>query len=315
MALKIFTTPAPAGREQEFEGLSWPDAADQLRALELAAAVDLPVVAHAEHPDILARGAREAAKLDRASVQTHGAARPAAAEALAVAQLLTMNITAQARLHIAHVTSRATLDVLERFEGSSGFSAETCPQYLRHTEDDVARAGVFGKVNPPIRTAADRDALWEALADGTLTHVTTDHASFSLAEKAAHAGNFLTAPPGHPGTEVLLPTMLDGVADKRLTLPQVARLLSTAAAGRFDLPGRGVVREGARADLALVDLNGETRPSPEGLLTSARDVARLVHGSMYRGRVAATFLAGVPVWDGSEIRTAPGTGQFTRPGR
>ena len=315
VALKIFTIPAPTGREHEFEGLAWPNAADQLTALRLAAACGLPVVVHAEHPEILARAEVAAAGLDPAAASTHEAARPALAEALAVAQLLAMNVEAGAKLHIAHVTSVATLDVLRRFAGSSDFSAETCPQYLRHTSDDVARVGVYGKVNPPIRTAADREALWEALTDGTLAHVTTDHTSFSAAEKAAHEGNFLTAPPGHPGTELLLPTLLDGVVEGRLTLPRVAELVSTAAARRFELSDRGLIAEGTRADLALVDLAGETRPTTASLLTAARDVARLAHGGRYRGKVAATFLAGRPIWDGTSITVAPGTGAFVRPGR
>jgi len=315
VALKIFTIPPPPGREREFEGLAWPDAADQLRILTLAARYGLPVVVHAEHPEILARAGAEAAGLDPADAATHAAARPPLAEALAVAQLLLLNLQAQAKLHIAHVTSATTLEVLRRFAGSSDFSAETCPQYLRHTQEDVARVGVCGKVNPPIRTASDREALWEALEDGTLTHVTTDHTSFSVKEKAAHEGNFPTAPPGHPGTELLLPTLLDGVARGRLTLPRVAQLLAGAPARRFSLPHRGVVARGARADLALVDLHGETRPSAETLLTAARGVARLSYGERYQGRVAATLLAGRPVWDGTRITAPPGTGCFTRPFR
>ena len=315
VALKIFTTPAPAGREREFEGLAWPHASDQLHILNLAAECRLPVVVHAEHPELLARAEARAARLDPADVASHAAARPVLAEALAVAQLLTLNVRAQAKLHIAHVTSAATLEVLGRFAGTSDFSAETCPHYLRHTEEDVARVGVYGKVNPPLRAAADREALWNALDDGTLAHVTTDHAGFSAAEKAAHEGNFLTAPPGHPGTELLLPTLLDGVADGRLTLPRAADLLSGAAARRFDLPDRGVITEGARADLAVVDLAGETVPTPTALLTAAREVARLAHGQRYRGRIAATFLAGRPVFDGTEITAQPGAGCFTRPHR
>lgn len=313
VALKVFTIPPPPGREREFQGLAWPDAADQLVILSLAAACGLPVVAHAEHPEILARAATLAAHLDPADAATHAAARPPLAEALAVAQLLTLNTQARAKLHIAHVTSSATLDVLRRFAGSSDFSAETCPQYLRHTQEDVARVGVFGKVNPPIRTAEDREALWEALGDGTLTHVTTDHTSFTVQEKAAHEGDFPTAPPGHPGTEVLLPSLLDGVAQGRLSLPAVAQLLAGAPARRFSLPDRGVIAEGARADLALVDLQGETRPSAKTLLTAARGVARLSHGERYRGRVASTLLAGRRIWDGTRITALPGTGSFTRP--
>ena len=315
VALKIFTIPSPPGREREFEGLAWPDAADQLRALELAARYGLPVVAHAEHPEILARGALQAAQLDPGDAATHTTARPAVAESLAVAQLLTLNVEAQAALHIAHVTCAATLEVLRRFAGSSDFSAETCPQYLSHTEEDVARVGVYGKVNPPIRTAADREALWDALRDGTLAHVTTDHTSFTVAEKAAHEGNFLTAPPGHPGTEVLLPTLLDGAGVGRLTLGRIVDLVATNPARRFGLADRGVIREGYRADLALMDLEGETHPTAATLLTRARDVARLVHGKRYRGRVAATFVAGGPVWDGTAIVATPGNGSFVGPHR
>ncbi|NNF39029.1 MAG: dihydroorotase family protein [Gemmatimonadetes bacterium] len=315
VALKVFTIPAPVGREHEFEGLAWPHLTDQLQALKLAAEVGLPVVVHAEHPEVLARSASRAARLDPALATTHEVARPALAESLAVAQLLTLNMEARAQLHIAHVTSIATLNVLRRFAGSSDFTAETCPQYLRHTIDDVARVGVWGKVNPPIRAAADRDALWEAVADGTLAHVTTDHTSFAPAEKAAHEGDFLNAPPGHPGTELLLPTLLDGVADGRLSLDQVAQRTAAAAARRFGLPDRGALVEGARADLALVDLDASTTPTEQNLRTAARHVARLSYGQRYRGRVATTFLAGRPVFDGADVAATPGTGRFVRPAR
>ena len=314
IALKIFTTRAPAGREHEFEGLAWPDPEDQARALELAARVGLPMVVHAEDAAILEQSEAAAGTLDPSDAYTHEAARPARAEAVAVARLLEMNVEAGAKLHIAHVTSIEALDVLRRFAGTSDFSAETCPHYLRHTVDDVGAIGVCGKVNPPIRTASDRDALWEAVADGTLDHVTTDHAGFSAPEKAAYEGDFLRAPPGHPGTELLLPTLLDGAAEGRVPLTRVAEVLSTSAARRFDLPDRGVIARGRRADLTLVDLAGETRPTEDGLRTAARHVARLAWDQVYRGRVAGTLLAGRPVFDGTEVTASPGTGRFVRPG-
>jgi dihydroorotase-like cyclic amidohydrolase len=110
IAFKIFTTPAPPGREVEFAGLAWPNEADQFLALQLIARTGLPVVVHAESAEILAA----APQLDPTDGRSHGLARPPLAEALAVAKLLTMNITAQAKLHIAHVTSAATIDILRR---------------------------------------------------------------------------------------------------------------------------------------------------------------------------------------------------------
>ncbi len=307
IAFKIFTTPAPPGREVEFAGLAWPNESDQFRALQLIARTGLPVVVHAESAEILAA----APQLDPTDARSHGLSRPPLAEALAVAKLLTMNITARAKLHIAHVTSAATIDILRRFSGTSDFTAETCPHYLRYTEDDVARVGVAAKINPPIRHAVDRAALWQAIADGIITHVTTDHAGFSAAEKAAHADNFLTAPPGHPGTECMLPAMLDAVAQGKVTLAQVMQVLGLNAATRFGLSDRGALVAGRKADLIMVDMNAQTRVTDNSLITAAAPIARLSHGEVFRGRLDRTLLAGRTVWDGTPTGLA--TGRFVTP--
>jgi ABC-type multidrug transport system fused ATPase/permease subunit len=171
------------------------------------------------------------------------------------------------------------VDVLRRFRGSSDFTAETCPHYLSFTEDDVARAGVCARINPPVRHEADRAALWEALADGTLAHVTTDHAAFAPEEKAAKEGDFLTAPPGHPGLETLVPTLLDAVAEGRMPIERASALLSGNAAARFRLPTKGRLAAGADADMIVVDMGGETHITEATLLTNARAISRLTHGA------------------------------------
>ena len=313
IALKIFTTSPPQGRSAEFEGLSWTSAVDQAQVLRLAAKVGLPVVVHAENQDILTHAEVSARALDPSNAATHNAARPPLAEALAVAQLLTLNIEAQAKLHIAHVTSEGVLDILRRFAGTSDFSAETCPHYLMHDEEDVAKAGVCGKINPPIRYASDKTALWQALADGTLDHVTTDHAAFTTKEKAAAEGDFLSAPPGHPGLEVLLPSLLEGVAAGKINLSRAVDLVSTRAAQRFCLPQKGSLVSGANADITIVDLAAETVIEQNSLKTAARANARLSHGKRYRGRVVRTLLGGKTVWDGSTVVGTHGRGCFVRP--
>ncbi|SHI66176.1 dihydroorotase [Wenxinia saemankumensis] len=315
IAFKIFTTPAPPGRGDEFDGLAFPGEADQLRALELLAGTGRPVVVHAESASLLAHfEAAARATRDPASGYTHNAARPAVCESVAVAKLLAMNIRAGAKLHIAHVTSAETVAVLRAFAGTSDFTAETCPQYLFATEDDVDRAGVFAKVNPPIRTRTDQDALWQAIADGIITHVTTDHAPFAFDEKNAAAGDFFAAPPGSPGIETLLPAMLDAVAAARLTLKQAHDLCCANGARLYGLaPRKGTLLPGADADMALVDLAGETQVRRGGLVSHARDVAHLWDGRVFRGRVARTLLAGRTVWDGAEVTGAEGAGRFVRP--
>lgn len=315
IAFKMFTTPAPQGREDEFAGLAFPGEAAQLRALQLIAGTGLPLVVHAESADLLDHFAGIAAGLDPAKAATHTAARPAVCEAVAVAKLLAMNITARARLHIAHVTSAATVAILRGFAGTSDFSAETCPQYLFATEDNVARAGVYAKVNPPIRSKSDQDALWQAISDGVITHVTTDHAPFSLAEKQAAEGNFPGAPPGVPGVEFLLPAMLDAVAGGRLTLKAAHDLMSANGARRYGIyPRKGAILPGSDADLVLVDLVADTVMTPALMQSNAREVAHLFAGRRLKGAVISTLIGGKTVYRDGQITGGPGLGRHVTPG-
>ena len=314
IAWKIFTTPSPAGRADEFEGLAFPDEADQLRALQLLADTGLPIVVHAESAALLAHYEEAAKALDLADAATHGLSRPAICESVAVAKLLAMNITAQAKLHIAHVTSAETVQVLRGFAGTSDFTAETCPQYLFTTEADVARAGIYGKVNPPIRHQSDQDALWQAIEDGVINYVTTDHAPFAKAEKQAAEGNFPAAPPGVPGIEFILPAMLDAVAQGRLSLKRAHDLICANGARRYGLyPRKGSVLPGSAADVTIVDLDGETVISAATLHTHAREVAHLFEGRRLRGKVTQTILGGRTVYLDGEVTGPQGAGAYVTP--
>jgi len=315
IAWKIFTTSAPAGRADEFEGLAFPDEADQLRALQLLAGTGLPVVVHAESAALLAHYERLASVLDPADAATHGKSRPAICESVAVAKLLAMNMTAQAKLHIAHVTSAETVQVLRGFAGTSDFTAETCPQYLFTTEDDVACAGIYGKVNPPIRFQSDQDALWQAIEDGVIDYVTTDHAPFAKAEKEAAEGNFPAAPPGVPGIEFMLPAMLDAVAKGRLSLRRAHDLICANGARRYGLyPQKGSVLPGSAADVTIVDLDDETVISAATLHTHAREVAHLFEGRQLRGKVTQTILKGRTVYRDGTVSGPQGAGDYVTPG-
>ncbi len=314
VAFKVFTTPMPKGREDEFAGLAYPDEADQLMVLQAAAKTDLPVVVHAESAELLAHFEAKAALLDQSLATTHNAARPPICESVAVAKLLAMNIIAKAKLHIAHVTSAETVDVLRHFAGTSDFSAETCPHYLIRTVEDVQTAGVFAKINPPVRDARHQAALWQAISDGVITHVTTDHASFSHAEKYASKDHFIASPAGAPGLEILVPMMLNAVAEGRVDLAQAVELISTNGAKRFGLAqSKGQIAVGFDADLMLVDLAAETKVNGPDLFTHAREVAQLYQGMRFTGRVTGTIVAGRLVFRHGTIDGVPGWGQYTVP--
>ena len=126
------------------------------------------------------------------------------------------------------MTSSMALDTLRMFQAAGmDVSGETCPQYLWFTEEALSQHGAYAKINPPLRTKSDQEALWQALGDGTLLAVTTDHSPFTVEEKERARDDIWAAPPGAPGIEELVPGMLHAVAEGRLTLEQAVALMST----------------------------------------------------------------------------------------
>ena len=133
-------------------------------------------------------------------------------------------------------------------------TCETCPHYLALTEDDLERLGTLAKCAPPLRTAAERDALWEQLARGRIALVASDH---SPCPPAMKAGGFGAAWGGIAGAQATLTVLLhEGAARAGCRSRALAELVTGAPARRFRLP-KGRLEPGADADLALVDLRGE----------------------------------------------------------
>ena len=316
IGFKIFMTRAPKGRDDEFDGLCLPATAGQYEALKLVKETGLVVVVHAEDDSLLTHLTAQLVAAGRNDPPAHLESRPPFVEATAIATLLTMNQAVGARVHIAHVSSRHALDTLRAFQRrGDDVTGETCPQYLRFDQGALAKHGAYAKINPPLRTQGDIEALWEGVRDGSLIAITTDHSPFTVAEKEKARTDLWAAPPGAPGVEELVVGTLDAVAAERLTLVQAARLIATNGARRFGLyPRKGVVQEGADADLTLVDLDATTTIDRHRLHTASRDTDRLYDGMTFRARVAGTILAGEVMFDGEEVLNRPGDGRFVRPG-
>ena len=315
IAFKIFMTTAPAGRDDEFEGLCLTTALEQLQALQLVAETGRVCVVHAENSALIAHYTTQLKAAGNNGLSAHPESRPPHVEALAIATLLTLNDVAGARLHIAHVTSRAALTVLRRHQAEGAdVSGETCPQYLFFTEEDFLRVGAWALVNPPIRGKADQEALWDALADGTLLAVTTDHSPFTVEEKERARTNIWSVPPGAPGVEELVPSMLDAALSGRLDIGQAVRLISTNGAKRFGIyPRKGVIAIGSDADLLLYDPAAVTTIRRDRLFSKARDSDRLYEGMTFRGRVTRTMVNGATVYTNGEIVGRRGGGRFVQP--
>lgn len=311
---KIFTTAAVPGREDEFEGLCVPEEAQQLRALELVKETGLPVVVHAESNPLLEHYTALLKATGRNDPATHGESRPPLVEALAIAKIAAMNDAVGAKLHIAHVTSAHALNTLRKWQGHQDISGETCPQYLLFTEAELERYGSYAKINPPLRTAQDIEALWQGVQDGSLISVTTDHSPFTVAEKERARTNIWAAPPGAPGVEMLVPMLLDSVAQGRISLERAVELMSSGGAKRFGLyPRKGAIAVGADADLALVDLQATTVVDREQEFSQSKHTDYFFHGRSFKGKVLQTIVGGQTVFVGGQVVGQPGHGRFVRP--
>ncbi|UCH27465.1 MAG: dihydroorotase family protein [Trueperaceae bacterium] len=315
IGFKIFMTEAPKGRDDEFIGLCLPDEGSLLEALELVAQTGLVTAVHAESSPLLKHLSEKLIATGRNDPATHGESRPPVVEALAIAKLLTLNETVGAPVHIAHVTSRHALAALSSFAAAGmDVTGETCPQYLFFTQEALERHGSYAKINPPLRTEDDQEALWEALRDGTLLSVTTDHSPFTVDEKEKARTDIWAAPPGAPGVEELVPGMLHAAATGRLSLERAVDLLSTNGAKRFGLyPKKGAGLVGADADLIIADLEATTTIRKAELFTMARECDYLYDGMTFQGKVERTILGGRTVFVDGEVTGEPGWGSFVRP--
>jgi dihydroorotase len=147
-------------------------------------------------------------------------------------------------------------------------TAETCPHYLTLTAQDYERVGPTMKVYPPIRTDEDRDALWEAVRDGTITSVGSDHAPHTLDEKQL---GLARAPAGSTGVETLASVMVDRMCRGAISPERLAWVLSEGTARLYGLhPRKGSLQPGADADLTLVDPNARRTVSGDRLHTKQR---------------------------------------------
>jgi len=153
------------------------------------------------------------------------------------------------KLHLAHVTTEEGVLVIEEARKDVDLTAETCPHYLLLTEGDLAREGPKLLVNPPLAGEEDRGLLWEALQEGLIDILASDHAPHTLEEKESDE-----PPEGLPGVETTLPLMLDGIDRGKISLAQLVRAFAENPARRFGLAGKGRIEVGGTADLVVVDL-------------------------------------------------------------
>ncbi len=223
----------------------------------------LPMV-HAEADEIINILIPEVREKGIEELVAWNQARPNFTEELAIIKIAYLSKLTGSPIYVVHVSTEEGVNVLSSYQKEGlNIIGETCIHYLALTED---RGGVLAKINPPLRTEKDKEALWDALKRGVITCVGTDHG----AKKKEHKGdNIWKAAPGFPGIETLFPLMLTEGIRHGLTVSQISEILSANNARTFGLfPKKGTINIGSDADLVLVDMNKTVTLRSENLHTT-----------------------------------------------
>lgn len=237
--------------------------------------------------------------------------RPAIAEEVAIAELSVLALRTGCRTYIAHISSAGGLGAfLAGRDRGAPLMGETCPHYLLLDDRVYSRPdGRYFSVTPPLRTPADRDALWATLARRELRAISTDHCPFTRAQKDA-AESIDRLPSGLPGVETLLPLLYsEGVAKGKLSLSDLAWYLGEGPARAFGLwPRKGGIQPGADADLVLLDPKGSWTITAEEL-HMATDFSPY-EGLPVQGRIVGVLSRGEWLVREGEFVARPGRGKF-----
>jgi len=283
-------------------------------ALRWAAKSGALIQVHAENGPAIARIVEEMIASGRTDPVHHGLSRPSALEGEATSRVIALAEVAQAPVYIVHLTCREALSAVRdaRRRGVRAF-AETCPQYLYCSLDDLARPDFEGAkyvCSPPLRPKEHQDVLWRGLAVGDLQTVATDHCPFYFrGQKEMGRGDFRKIPNGMPTIESRLPLMYQGVVDGHIGLNKFVDLVSTMPAKLFGLyPRKGAVAAGSDADIVI--WNPERRTDLSASHMHMRVDYSPYEGRIVQGGVERVLVRGKTIVDSGRFTGHAGDGRF-----
>ena len=267
-------------------------AAELLGALTALAKVDGRALVHCEDESITAMAEWALRQAGRHDPDLLIEWRSRRAEISALTMVGALAAATGAAITFAHVSSgEAVTAVQTARRWGADAAAEACPQYLALDESEIRSEGALRKFTPPARSRNDdeRDEMWRALRNGSLTHVATDHAPSTLEQKLE--GDIWEAPFGLPGLDTTYPFMIDAALRGVLTIEEVALRCAAIPAERYGLaPAKGAIRVGADADLVLIEPNSTWTVERSDILSKAGWSP--FEGRTFRGRTVATYLRG-----------------------
>ncbi len=298
-----------------FGNLPAPSDGAMLEGFEILARRGMRCTVHAENPSIMARRQAQMEAAGRTDALAHLAARPEICEVEAVGRAIAFTEWTGGRLHIAHKSSGAALYLIRDAKRRGvDVTVETCPQYLLLTTEDMKRPSGQGgggvlRVNPPIREPGHGEALWQALTDGTVDMIATDHAPHTPEEKTK--ANIWECDCGFPGVETQMPLMLTEMNAGRMSLNDYVRWTARNPAIAWGLyPRKGALQVGSDADIVIVDAAREQRIDQAKL--HSRSHISPWHGRLIKGAPVMTIVRGRVVMEDGELVGGKGWGRPVR---
>lgn len=275
-----------------------------------AANIGIPVAFHNEDQELVTHFVSQFVARGECGPAAHGASRPPIAELVADAQILELASHTGVRCHIVHSSVAAGNRIAMHYRARGAkVSVETCIHYFIFNEDAMLRHGAFLKLNPPIRSEAERQGLWRSLEAGEIDLISTDHVAWPVSRKSDP--DIFKNGSGIPGLETLLPALYTAaVHDRSLSPSFVARLTAGNPAKHFAFPNKGRIAVGADADVAV--LRNEKRKFDQKSMTSKIKWTPF-HEMEMAGVVAATYVRGHKVFEAGKVLVEEGYGKFVTP--
>jgi dihydroorotase len=267
------------------------------RAMEYAGMFGMPLIEHCEDPTLKGDGVAHEG-FHAASLGLRGI--PGAAEALGVERGVLLSELTGSAFHVAHMSARASIRAVRKGkEAGVRVTCEVAPHHFTLTDEALAAPVAYDtntKMNPPLREAADRDAMLAGIADGTVDVIATDHAPHHYDEKQVE---FDRAPFGIVGLETAVPLVLDRLLHTGLVrLARVVELLSVNPARILHIPG-GSLAAGAPADITILAPDLQVRIEAQSLRSRSKNTP--FDGWALRGGVAATLVGGRTVFANAQV--------------
>ncbi len=258
-------------------------------ALEYAKSFDALIISHSEELELSEGGLMNEGRI---SIELGLKGIPAAAEEVAVFRDVTLAGLTGGRLHIAHVSTKGSVEIIRQAKARGiKVTAETAPHYFSITEEAVIGYNTSAKMNPPLRTEADRVAIIEGIRDGTIDVIATDHAPHSTIEKECE---FQLAANGIIGLETSVPLSLNLVRSGHISASQLVRCMSSSPSQILGVAG-GSLTPGSPADISVIDSDQTFILTLESLHSMSHNSPFL--GKELQGRAILTLIDGRPIYD------------------